>query len=409
MRQTLFPEIQGRDTMETIRTAAADEGFDLLRNDLLLRWQRKLRIAPPQGLGVVRRAVFFALLTWLPIMIWAVLNDRVVHADTGEPLFMHFGIHVRCLVAIPLFILAEAMAGGVLRQIVGQFRTNNIISDKQQTGFTGLLDGMARLRDSSLPWIVVIGLAFIWILGNPVHSDSHELSWAAAGTDFGFGGWWFLYVAKPIFVILLLGWLWRIALVILLFQRIAKMELSLVPSHPDRCGGLGFLKKLPMALFLVTFAVSAIIASRWMHDVLYHAQTLASLKAPFAVFVVVWGALMLSPLLLFAPRIAAMKREALLSYGALIGTHGRLVHQRWILRQTVDSASAAGDILDAPELGPVVDISAIYDAVEKVTPLPIGKSSVMMVLVPIILPMLLVISQQIPIRDLLLKLLKTVV
>jgi hypothetical protein len=395
--------------MKTDTAATPDDSFDLLRNDLLLRWQRKLRIAPQQGLGVVRRAVFFALLTWLPIMIWAVLNDRLVHADTGEPLFMHFGIHVRCLVAIPLFILAEAMASGVLQKIVGQFRSNDIITDEQQVAFAEVLSGVARLRDSSLPWIAVIGLAFAWIFGNPVHLDAHELSWAAAGADFGFGGWWFLYVAKPVFVILLLGWLWRIALVILLFQRIAKMNLSLVPSHPDRCGGLGFLKKLPMALFLVTFAVSAIIASRWMHDVLYHGQTLAALKAPFAVFVVVWGAMMLSPLFLFAPRIAAMKRDALLSYGALIGTHGRLVHQRWILGRNVSGASDAGDILDAPELGPVVDISAIYDAVEKVTPLPIGKSSVMMVLIPIILPMLLVISQQIPIRDLLLKLLKTVV
>jgi hypothetical protein len=389
--------------------ATADESFDLLRNDLLLRWQRKLRIAPAQGLGVVRRAVFFALLTWLPIMVWAVLNDRLVHATTGEPLLRHFGIHVRCLVAIPLFILAEAMAAGVLGKIVGQFRANDIISDEQQVAFADMLSGVARLRDSTLPWVGVIGLSLAWILGSPVASDAHELSWAAKGTEFGFGGWWFLYVAKPVFVVLLLGWFWRIGLVILLFQRIAKMELSLVPSHPDRCGGLGFLKKLPMALFLVTFAVSAIIASRWMHDVLYHGQTLMALKAPFAVFVVVWGVMMLSPLILFAPRLAAMKSAALLSYGRLIGTHGRLVHQRWILGQNGSSLSAAGDILEAPELGPVTDISAIYDAVAKVTPLPIGKSSIMMVLLPIIIPMLFVISQQIPLRDLLLKLLQTVV
>ncbi len=390
-------------------TVTTDESFDLLRNDLLLRWQRKLRIAPQQGLGVVRRAVFFALFTWLPIVIWAVLNDRLLHVDTGEPLFKHFGIHVRCLVAIPLFILAEAMAGGVLHNIVQQFRTNDIVSDAQQTAFAAMLAGMVRLRDASLPWIIVIGLALIWILGSPVHSDSHDLTWAAEGANFGFGGWWFLYVVKPIFVILLLGWFWRIGLVILLFKRIASMELSLVPSHPDRCGGLGFLKKLPMAFFLVTLAVSCVIASRWMHDELYHGYTLASFKAPAAVFVVVWGAMMLSPLLLFAPRIAAMKREALLSYGALIGAHGRLVHQRWILGQNVNSESDVGDILDAPELGPVVDISAIYDAVAKVNPLPIGKSSIMMVLIPIVLPMLFVISRQIPIRDLLLKLLKTVV
>jgi len=395
--------------MATDKADAPDQGFDLLRNDLLLRWQRKLRIAPQHGLGVVRRAVFFALLTWLPIVIWAVLNDRLVHADTGEPLAQHFGIHVRCLVAIPLFILAEAMAAGVLKSIVGQFRSNDIISDKHQAAFADMLSGVARLRDSSLPWVAVIVLTFLWIFSNPVQSDAHELSWAAKDADFGFGGWWFLYVAKPVFVVLLLGWFWRIGLVTLLFHRIAKMELSLVPSHPDRCGGLGFLKKLPMALFLVTLAVSAIIASRWMHDVLYHGQTLMSLKAPFAVFVVVWGVMMLCPLILFAPRIAAMKSEALLTYGRLIGTHGRLVHQRWILGQHGSSDSEAGDILDAPELGPVVDVSAIYDAVGKVSPLPIGKSSLMMVLLPIIIPMLFVISQQIPLRELLLKLLKTVV
>ena len=395
--------------METGHTAAADEGFDLLRNDLLLKWQRRLRIAPQQGLGVVRRAVFFALLTWLPLMVWAVLNDRLLHVEAGEPLFKHFGIHVRCLVAIPLFILAEAMAAGILQKLVGEFRASKIVTDGQRAEFASLLAGMARLRDASLPWILVIGCTLAWIFATPVQSDSHDLAWSAAGGELGFGGWWFLYVVRPIFLVLLLGWLWRIALVILLFQRIAKLDLSLVPSHPDRCGGLGFLKKLPAMFFLVTLAVSSIIASRWMHDELYHGQTLASFKAPAAVFVVVWLGMMLSPLLLFAPRIAAMKREALLSYARLIGAHGRLVHQRWILGQAVDSQSAAGDILDAPELGPVVDISAVYDAVQKVSPAPIGKSSLLAVLIPIAIPMLAVIVYQIPLRDLLLKLLKTLV
>lgn len=385
-----------------------DDSFDLLRNDLLLDWQRKLKIAPRYGLGVVRRAVFFALFTWLPIVIWALLNDRLLDATTGEPLFKHFGIHVRCLVAIPLFILAEAMADSVLGTIVGQFRASNIVSDEQHAAFAQVLDGVGRLRDASLPWLLVIGVALAWSIGTPAHSDSHDMAWAAEGIHFGFGGWWFLYVARPIFIVLLLGWFWRIALVILLFHRIAKLDLSLVPPHPDRCGGLGFLKKLPMAMFLVTLAVSAVIASSWMHNELYHGQTLASLKAPAAVFVVFWGALMLSPLLLFAPRIAAMKREALLSYGALIGAHGRLVHRRWILGQPVGSESSAGDILDAPELGPVVDISAIYDAVTKVTPIPIGKNSIAMVLIPIALPMLAVVTHEIPIRQLLLGLLKTV-
>ena len=383
----------------------ADEDFDLMRNDALIRWQRKLRIAPQQGLGVVRRAIFFALATWLPLAVWAAMKHRLLEAESGEPLLAHFGIHVRCLVAIPLFILAEAMTHQVIGRIVGQFRVSGAVTDQQYPAFLAVLKDMARLRDSSFPWILLISLAFAWTVGSPVDTDVHEMSWAMTGGDFGFGGWWFLYVARPVFLVLLLGWLWRIALVILLFRRLSKLDLSLVPTHPDRCGGLGFVKKLPSALFLVTMAVSSVLASRWMHDMVYHEQTLAALKLPFAGFVVLWSAMLLSPLLMLAPRISAMKRQALLQYGALIGEHGRLVHQRWILGKQVPQ----NDLLDAPELGPVADTAAIYEAVKNVRPLPIDTTTLLMVLLPIFLPMLFVIARQIPIRDLLLQLLKTVV
>jgi hypothetical protein len=332
----------------------------------------------------------------------------LLDASTGEPLFKHFGIHVRCLVAIPLFILCESMASDVIHGIIGQFRKSGIIGDNQKAAFVSTLNSMARLRDNSWPWICVVGFTLAWIFSVP-HANVHEMSWATTGTDFGFGGLWFLYIAKPIFIVLLLGWVWRIVLVVLLFYRISKLDLSLTPSHPDQCGGLGFLKKLPMASFFFTLAVSSILASRWMHDMLYHDQTLAALKLPFGVFVVVWVFVALSPSLMFVPRLLAMKREAMRTYGALISQHGRLVHQRWILGQTINSESAAGDILDAPELGPVVDISAIYDAVKNVKPVPIDKGTLMLVLIPICLPMIFVITREIPLKDLLLNLIKTVI
>jgi hypothetical protein len=381
------------------------ENFDLLRNDALLRWQRKLRIAPREGLGAARRAAFVALLSWLPIVVWAALNDRLVDADSGEPLLVHFGIHVRCLVAVPLFVLAEATAARVIGQIVGQFRASGIVSDEQDAAFRGVLTETARLRDSTLPCIAVLGLAAAWVLGSPEQDGAHEMTWAASGGELGFGGWWFLYVARPVFVVLALGWLWRIVLVAVLFRRLGRLDLSLVPSHPDRNGGLGFVRKLPSALFLVTLAISVVLASRWMHDVVYHAQSLAALKLPFATFVVLWSAMLLSPLFLLAPSIAAMKRRALLDYGALIGEHGRLVHRRWILRRPVPPS----ELMDAPELGPVADTAAIYEAVAKTSLLPLGKSTLMMVLEPIALPMLFVVTQQIPLREVLLKLVRTLV
>jgi hypothetical protein len=56
----------------------------------------------------------------------------------------------------------------------------------------------------------------------------------------GFGGWWLVYVARPIFIALLAVWLWRLILLFLLLKRIAALDLAIVPTHPDRSGGLGF-------------------------------------------------------------------------------------------------------------------------------------------------------------------------
>ncbi len=110
---------------------------------------------------------------------------------------------------------------------------------------------------------------------------------------------------------LLIGWLWRIFLIGTLFWRISRLDLALVPTHPDRVGGLGFIQGLPAAFSLVTLALWAVIAAQWVHDSVYHGQALGALKLHAAVFVIVWSAMLLAPLPLFMPRLMAMKRCAL--------------------------------------------------------------------------------------------------
>jgi len=39
------------------------------------------------------------LITWVPIVVWAVATGRALGHTVAEPLFEHFGVHVRCLVA----------------------------------------------------------------------------------------------------------------------------------------------------------------------------------------------------------------------------------------------------------------------------------------------------------------------
>ena len=385
--------------------AADPIDFLIVRNDLPIRWQRRVGLAPDNGLGVARRALFFALFTWLPLVIWAALESRLLDRASGEPLLVHYGVHVRCLVAIPLLILAEGMALRIVRVIVSQFLENGLIIDSQRDRFIQIVKDITQLRDKAFPWIIVFALTLLWLIGVPDSLHAHELSWATFDSGLGFGGWWFLYVVRPVFTILLLGWFWRVCLLFTMFHRISKLDLALVPAHPDGMGGLGFLQKLPKAFILVTLAMSAVLASRWIHDSLYHQITLDTLKLPLLSFVLLWGLTILSPLFVFSAKMISTRKKAMRQYSALLAEHGRLIHQKWILGQKIGEH----DILDAPELGPSADIQTIYAAVKNMRIVPIGKSCIMPIIAPIALPMIIVAATQIPLMKILTTLFKALV
>lgn len=124
--------------------------FSPIENELPLRWYRRLKLIPANGLGAGRRAVFLALLTWLPIVIWAVTAGRLVTAEAGEPLLQHFGIHVRCLLAIPLLILAEAAMDKTATRLLPQFLSSGVIEPGQRSQFEQVGVDVRRLRECLL-------------------------------------------------------------------------------------------------------------------------------------------------------------------------------------------------------------------------------------------------------------------
>jgi len=386
--------------------AAAEGGFSPVDNEAPLRWLRQLRLAPVQGLAAGRRALGLALLTWLPIAAWALATGRFGSLDdSGESLLRHYGVHMRCLVVIPLLILAEPMVHSATRAVAALLESA-AATPEARAAFDATGRAMVRLRDASLPWVLLLGAAIAWSLADDPKAHGDAMAWAVdAGGGLGFGGWWFAYVARPIFLALLLAWAWRILLLTLWLGRVARIDLQLVPTHPDRAGGLGLLEKLPGAFALVSLALSAMLASRWAHEVLHHGASLTAYRHAVIVFVVVWTALLLLPLLAFAPALARTRKRAVLAYSALVGRQGELVHRRWIEGREV----AAEPILEAPEIGPVADAAAMYEAVVKMRIVPIGKVSIAGILLPLALPLLVVAALQIPLKDLLLKLAKALV
>ena len=383
--------------------AAAD--FSLVVDDPLYRAQQTLGLIPRRGgFGLGRRIAVAIAITWLPLVVYAFVRRRLlVGGEAPEPLLEHFGVHARFLLALPLLLVAESTMQATLHRILPQFVSSGLVDDALTPAFRAILADAARLRSSRAALFVMMALVAVATTLAWLHSaDLHELAWEPATDRTAFGVLWFSFVARPLFLLVLAAWAWRLVVLFRMFAQIAKLDLRLAPTHPDRAAGLGFLEGLTVGLAPIGFAIAVPIAGRWAHDAVYHGVDVHTLQAPAIAFVVVQVALALAPLLAFAPRLRVLRRESLAGYGALLAEYGRLVERRWIRRKVVADEDG---LLSAPEIGPVADTVALYEVVSKMRPAPISRRSLLPIALASALPLLPVFATQLPVKDVLLKVL----
>jgi hypothetical protein len=343
------------------------------------------------------------MLSWLPIAIWAAATGHLSAAGTGESLLEHYGVHVRCLLVTPCLILAELTLHRVARHIASQFVTSGLITSAVEPEFDRINRVVVRLREASLPWMIALGVAIAVSIVDSPRVDDDRIAWAV-GPDgrIGFGGLWFSYVARPILASLLLGWVWRLVIVTVWMWRVGRLPLAFVASHPDRSGGIGFVQTLPRAFAPVTFATAAILVGRWSHEVAHHGVLLATFQPMAITYALVWSLALLTPLLVLYPALWSTRRRALPLYAALAGEQARIVHRRWVERQPADD-----DPMVEPEgIGVMADTATVYEAVKNMRVFPIGRKTLLSIVVPMAIPFLLLVMLQFPLKSILLALLK---
>src|SRR5262252_8641717 len=138
--------------------SGAELALSLVRDDPPFRALRSVGLIPKNGLGTGRRAVFFALLTWLPIAVWAFFVKREAEAAGGEPLLQHFSVHVRCLIAIPVLILAQGLAHKTTTRLLPWFVKSGVVPEEKVPQLEQSVHRVQRLRNAIAPWIVIVGV-----------------------------------------------------------------------------------------------------------------------------------------------------------------------------------------------------------------------------------------------------------
>ncbi len=344
-------------------------------------------------------AIGIALLAWLTPALLAVAQALVDSRYSAWGYFTDASTYTRYLIAIWAMIATERYADSRTIMLIRQFREARIVSSDGLPGYASALDIADRRSASWLAELLILAVAVVWssIAARITieHTGSSWLGTAAAGeTALSWAGGAASFLSNPLFLFLVLRWIWRFLVWAALLTRISRLPLQLAPMHPDRSAGLGFLAIYPSVFSGFVFALSCVVSSAFLQELAVAQHAPETIWLAIAVWLAIILILFLGPLLVFVPPLYAMRERALLDYGRLANQHHLAFHRKWI-----GEARDGEALMGSPDPSSASDLNASVQAVRDLRLIPVDLPAVVQLLLSAGIPLLAVVSKEIPLAD----------
>jgi hypothetical protein len=352
-----------------------------------------------------RRAMLVVLLVWAPLYIISAIESLVSGKNMLGSLLRDLTVVSRYLIVAPLFILAEEGTIFRLGQIARHFIDAGIVIPSERRRFDAILGQCRGWLNSAPVELLVVILAYFAVVFVTQAIPTQDIPlWHKAsggGEGYSWAGWWHALVSVPVGLILLLGWLWRIFIWGVFLVRVSRLNLHLIPAHPDLVGGMQFVGLSVRAFLPVGFAIAMSVAGGVAQRVLYGASFFSFVYVIAAV-VVLNLFLFAGPLLVFMAELVEARRRGILAYSGLAGAVGNQLEKRWLDEQkSVDEAA-----LDVPHFSAATDLYQLVSNVYQMKFFPIDIQDVIALIVVTLLPFLPALLFEMPIDEILADLIK---
>ena len=223
---------------------------------------------------------------------------------------------------------------------------------------------------------------------------------SAGGSKLSLAGMWYGYVSLPIFQFLLMRWYFRLFIWARFLWQVSRIELSLVPTHPDRVGGLGFLSNTVYAFAPLAVAHGALLAGLLANRIFYLGATLPEFKVEIAVVVIFLLCVVFGPLLVFAPQLAQAKRTGLREYGTLAERYVREFDAKWLR----GGAPADEPFVGSGDIQSLADLGNSFEVVRTMRIAPVTKEAILQLVAATLAPIVPLALTMMPLEELLKKL-----
>lgn len=374
---------------------------------LVFRLLRSVGATSADTVRPLRSVLLLFLVTWLPLAVLALIDGTFMGTAVQVPFLRDPAVQARLLVGLPLMLLAEAKVSRVAQTTLGFIRDRRLVPEAELPALDARVEQMVRERDSwTVELLIIVGtVVLMWLAKDVIVAErmGTHTSWLGEGGSLSWAGWWYFSVSGVVMNVIGIRWLWWVFIWTRFLVGFLRPRLVVSPGHPDLHGGLAFLTMAQTGFALVFASLAATVAGRLGFELIHDGATLDGVKLPVAVVLLLAALVMFLPLLLFAGRIMALKRRALLEYDAL---GQRLVagfEHKWLGAARTDEP-----LLGSGDPSTYTDFVAVYASLRQMQPSPLDVRRAVPALLLVAVPFLPLLFTEMSLKDIVLRMLKLV-
>jgi hypothetical protein len=380
--------------------------FSLVHGGPLFQLLRRSHLSSDSLSLVMRRIAAFVLITWVPLAVLAARDGHLLGARLPVPFLLDVETHIRFLVAVPLLLAAELIVHRRLLPVARTFLERNLIPADAMPRFDAAVGSAFRLRNSVtaelllLLFVYLIGVLVIW-RRFAIDVPTWYTALSGDGAQLTHAGVWYAFVSLPIFQFLLLRWYFRLAIWIRFLWQVSRIQLALVPTHPDEVGGLGFLANTVYAFSVLLIAHGALLAGQIANRIFFAGASFFDFKLEIAVLVVFLMCVVFAPLLVFSLQLSWAKRRGLYEYGTFAEGYVRTFDRKWLR----GAAPQGEPLLGSSDIQSLADLGNSFSIVRNMQLAPITRLAILHLAAAVLVPLIPLLLTVMPLEELAKKLL----
>ncbi|MGB4107563.1 MAG: hypothetical protein WBK55_07185 [Alphaproteobacteria bacterium] len=362
--------------------------FSLFEGDLMNRTFAKVGLGPRKPTHILFRYLILLTISYGGMAVFSIQQVMHLPPDPHPALnfFLDFAAYTQYFIGLPLFLISERIISDNILSAARDFENSGVVSKEDKPELARMEKRVGELRRAMWPEYFLIAMALymgVMALGVEMFTTNNEMvTWHSYRLKdhpvftrwMTPAGWYAMFIGLPIMSYVWLRTFWKVTLWYWYLKQISKFKLTLVASHPDKTGGIGFLSEVQakFAIVILAFGISNILSTVGYKIAIENAPIdLPPVWGMVAGFVIFAPIMFLAPLLLFTKQLSRTKKRAMAQFREKAMASAVAVEQGWLMN---DDAPGREDKL-RDELAQLNLLTGFYERIQSMRVIPFDLRS----------------------------------